>query len=79
MLWKSGVMHQFQRALDDICYGFAAYVTPLAVGRLKPCGERLGTFAGIARTAAKRDVFPRDYFRVVNDVFPARKAPFAWP
>lgn len=41
--------------------------------------EQLGTLAGIAGTTAQHDVFSRDYFCVVDDVLPARKAPFARP
>lgn len=68
-----------QSTPHDIRHGLTGYSTALAIGGSQPCSENLGTLAGIAGTAAQRDIFSRDYFRVVNDVFPARKTPFASP
>ena len=42
----------------------------LAIIGFEPIEKLLGAFARIAREAASGDVFPIDYSRVVNDVFP---------
>lgn len=42
------------------------------VSRSKPESEHLGTLAGIAADAAKRDVLAADQRSVVDDVFPGR-------
>jgi len=72
LLHISRTLRQFQSAFHDIRHSGAAYFTPFAIGRLKPRGERLGTLAGITGAAAQHDVLSRDYFRIIDDVLPAR-------
>jgi|HubBroStandDraft_2_1064218.scaffolds.fasta_scaffold569814_1 hypothetical protein len=62
--------------LDDVCNMFTVYAATPTVFRLKPIGQNLRPFARVTRTAAQGNIFPRDYIRIVNDVFPTSKAAF---
>jgi hypothetical protein len=56
-------------------YCISAYPSLLAIRRVQPNYNRLSSLAGIARAAAKRDIFASNYSSIVNDVFPTRAAP----